>query len=142
MTTEDPVPLVVVDTNLLVAWIWRPGSPGPAAILDAWGRGELRLCVSDAVLREIRATLRRLPAPGDRRERILERLGDPRFTNRLADPPDSGYRCADPADDKFLHLALAAGADALITSDRALLEVRDFPVPIVKSGQWARGAGR
>jgi predicted nucleic acid-binding protein len=56
--------------------------------------------------------------------------------------PDSGWRCADPSDDKFLHLALAAGADALVTADRALLEVRDFPLPILKSGQWIARAGR
>lgn len=143
MTTDDSGrPRLVVDTNLLVAWLWRPGSPGPAAILEAWRRREILLCVSDAVLAEIRATLRRLPVPGAGKDEILDRLTDPEFTNHVAEPPDSGFRTSDPTDDKFLHLALAADADALVTSDRALLAVRDFPVPIVKSGEWARRTGR
>ncbi len=66
------------------------------------------------------------------------RLESPETADFLDEVPDSGFRCADPSDDKFLHLALAAGADALVTSDRALLEVPDFPIPIQKSGQWRR----
>jgi predicted nucleic acid-binding protein len=143
MPTDEPsVPLLVADTNLFVAHLFRPRAPGPAAVLGGWRRGELRLCVSDAVLAEIRATLRRLPVPSDRKDELLDRLADPEFTNHVAEPPDSGFRTADPTDDKFLHLALAAGADALLTSDRALLEVENFPVPIVKSGQWSRVIGR
>jgi len=143
MPTDDPpVPLLVVDTNLFVAALFRPRAPGPAAVLDAWRRGAIRLCVSDAVLGEVRATLRRLPVAPDRKAELLDRLADPAFTNHIPDPADSGFRTADPSDDKFLHLALAAGAAAVVTSDRALLEVENFPVPIVKSGQWARGNGR
>lgn len=142
MGTDGAVPLLVVDTNLFVASLFRPGAAGPAAILEGWRRGAIRLCVSDAVLAEVRATLHRLPVAAGRKDELLDRLADPAFTNRVADPPDSGFRTADPTDDKFLHLALAAGADALVTSDRALLEVEDFPVPIVKSGQWMRAAGR
>jgi predicted nucleic acid-binding protein len=94
------------------------------------------------VLREIRATLGRLPVAAERKARILDRLEDPRETDRVDPVPDSGFRCADPSDDKFLHLTIAAGAEALITSDRALLEVEGFPVPIVKSGQWLREVDR
>jgi putative PIN family toxin of toxin-antitoxin system len=136
------LPRLVVDTNLFVAWLWRPQARGPAAVVDAWRRGEVRLCVSDAVLDEVRATFRRLPVDPERKDEILRRLEDPGFTNHVDSPPDSDFRTSDPTDDKFLHLALAAGADAIVTSDRALLEVTDFPVPIVKSGQWSRGIGR
>lgn len=144
MPTDEPspVPLLVVDTNLFVAALFRPRAPGPAAILEGWRQGAIRLCVSDAVLAEVRVTLRRLPVPTERKDELLGRLADPAFTNHLAEPSDSGFRTADPTDDKFLHLAMAAGADALITSDRALLETENFPVPIVKSGQWSRGIGR
>ncbi len=136
------VPRLVVDTNLFVGWLFRPSAPGPAEIVARWERGDVRLCVSEPVLREVRATLRRLPASADRKERVLDRLEDPASTDLVPDPPDSGFRCGDPSDDKFLHLAAAASADALVTSDRALLEVRGFPVPILKSGQWLRRDGR
>ena len=137
----DP-PRLVVDTNLFVAWLFRPQARGPAAVIDQWRRGGVRLCVSRDVLSEVRATLRRLPVLAERKAEILERLTDPVATQYLEFPEDSGFRTRDPDDDKFLHLALAAGADALLTSDRALLEVEKFPVPIVKSGQWVRSHGR
>ncbi len=144
MSTDEStgVPVLVADTNLLVAWLFRPSASGPAAVIDGWRRSELRLCVSDAVLSEIRATLSRLPVRPAQKAMLLERLVDPEFTNHVAAPPSSGFQCADPTDDKFLHLAAAAGADALITSDRALLEVDGFPVPIMKSGQWVRWSRR
>jgi putative PIN family toxin of toxin-antitoxin system len=135
-------PRIVVDTNLFVALLFRPQAPGPRAVHDRWVAGEVRLCVSGPVLREIRATLGRLPVAEAAKSAILDRLEDPVATDRIEEVPDSGFRCADPADDKFLHLALAAGADALVTSDRALLAVEGFPIPIVKSGQWSRSAGR
>lgn len=133
---------IVVDTNLLVALVFRPGAPGPAGVLERWRDSRVRVCVSDPVLREMRATLGRLPVAPSRTGALLDLLDDPGRTERLDPVPDSGWRCADPADDKFLHLALAADAAALITSDRALLQVRDFPLPIRKSGQWLRDAGR
>jgi len=139
---RSAVPRLVVDTNLFVAWLFRPSAPGPRAVIEGWARGEIRLCVSEAVVAEMRSTLGRLPAGAERTREILERLEDPARTERIHPVPDSGFRCADPSDDKFLHLALAANVEALLTSDRALLEVEDFPLPIVKSGQWWRSAGR
>ena len=136
------VPRIVVDTNLLVAWLFRPSAAGPRTVMEGWAKGEVRVCVSDAVVAEMRATLGRLPVAADRRRQILDRLEDPARTDRADPVPDSGFRCSDPSDDKFLHLAVAAGADALVTSDRALLEVSGFPIPIVKSGQWSRAGGR
>ncbi|MEZ5063827.1 MAG: putative toxin-antitoxin system toxin component, PIN family [bacterium] len=134
-------PRLVVDTNLFVAWLFRPAAPGPRRLLDAWRAGQVRFCVSAPVLREIRATLSRLPGVGSRCRELLADLEDPQRTEFVDPAPNSGFRCADPADDKFLDLALAASADALVTSDRALLEVEGFPIPIVKSSaapvQWS-----
>lgn len=131
-----------MDTNLWVAWLFRPQAPGPATVMERWRAGSVRLCVSRDVLSEVRSTLERLPVAAARKAEILDRLQDPAATDTFESPPDSGFRTADPSDDKFLHLALAAAADAILTSDRALLEVADFPVPIVKSGQWVRSPGR
>jgi putative PIN family toxin of toxin-antitoxin system len=133
---------IVIDTNLLVAAVFRPGAPGPAGVLERWRDGRATVCVSGPVLREMRATLGRLPVEPARKAPLLDLLEDPGRTRTFDPVPDSGWRCADPSDDKFLHLALAAGADALVTADRALLEVRDFPLPILKSGQRIARAGR
>lgn len=140
--STDAILRVVVDTNLFVGWLFHPSAPGPGTVMDRWRGGEIRLCVSAEVLQEVSATLGRLPVSAARKDEILDRLTDPEHSEAIESPPDSGFRCADPADDKFLHLALAANADALITSDRALLEVAGFPIPIEKSGQWVRRVGR
>ena len=139
---EAGPPRLVIDTNLLVGWLFRPHAPGPAGIVERWRDGRLRVCVSDAVVREMRATLGRLPVGAARRQALFDLLDDPRRTERLDGIPDSGFRCADPSDEKFLHLAIAARVDALVTSDRALHEVPDFPVPVMKSGQWLRAQDR
>lgn len=138
----SPPSRIVVDTNLLVALIFRPGAHGPFGVFDLWCDGRARVCVSGPVLGEMRATVGRLPVSAGRKARVLDPLTDPTRSEWIDPVPDSGWRCADPEDDKFLHLALAARADALLTSDRALLEVPDFPVPILKSGQWLRGIRR
>jgi len=52
-------------------------------------------------------------------------------------------RCADPDDQKFLELALAARADALITKDHKLLELarRTRAFRILKPNRWATATG-
>ncbi len=138
MSGGRKVPLVVVDTNLLVGLLFDPRARGPAAILAEWKEGRLRVCVSPAVVREIEGTFRRLPVAERRKREVLALLKDPDRTERIDAIEDTGFRCTDPADDKFLHLAVAAKADALLTSDRALLEVEDLPVPVLKAGQWLK----
>jgi len=56
------------------------------------------------------------------------------LSQTLPDLPD----CRDPADRPFLHLALAAKADALISGDADLLVLAEaFPVPIGAPGDAA-----
>ena len=52
-------------------------------------------------------------------------------------------RCADPDDQKFLELALAARADVLITKDHKLLELarRTRAFSILKPGRWSAATG-
>ena len=56
-----------------------------------------------------------------------------RFTNNLSREEKASLpKCRDPDDQKFLEAALAAGADILVTRDRALLELarrRTRPAP-------------
>jgi putative PIN family toxin of toxin-antitoxin system len=56
--------------------------------------------------------------PLKRRERILEIL---RGTAVWFDPTSRVTECRDPKDDKYLELALAAGADIIVSSDDDLL---------------------
>jgi predicted nucleic acid-binding protein len=49
-------------------------------------------------------------------------------------------RCSDPHDQKFLELALASGADILVTKDQALLELARRKLPFRIAAPNALGA--
>ena len=113
--------LVVLDTNVLLSALRTETSPA-AAILDAWGAGIFQLVTSIEQIEEFkraarypklrtalpRAALGRLVNQLRAAEVVLERL------RRTGDSPD-------PGDDYLFAMATAAGADYLVTGDKALL---------------------
>lgn len=115
--------LVVVDTNVLLSAL-HSGGP-PADILDAWQARRFDLVTSREQIEEFKraagyAKLRDLlprRAVGRvvnqlrKAEILLERL------RRAGDSPD-------PGDDYLLAMAAAAGAQYLVTGDKALLRLK------------------
>lgn len=118
----------VLDTNVLVARALLP-DPAPRRCealrraADLARRGTLLF--SAATLEELRAVLLR---PGFERHRpVADRLAflaGIEAAATLVEPPTVAPLCRDPDDDKFLALALAGQADALVTQDRDLLVLR------------------
>ena len=116
--------LVILDTNVLLSGL-RAGRSPPAEILDAWRKGRFALATSIEQIEEFRRAARYpqltswLPRGAIGRvinglrsaEVVLERL------RRAGDAPD-------PGDDYLLAMAVAAGADFLVTGDKPLLRVR------------------
>ena len=116
--------LVILDTNVLLSGL-RAGSSPPAEILDAWRKGRFGLVTSTEQIAEFRRAARypqlasRLPSGAVGRvinglraaEVVLERL------RRAGDAPD-------PGDDYLLAMAIASGADFLVTGDKPLLRVK------------------
>jgi putative PIN family toxin of toxin-antitoxin system len=112
--------LVVLDTNVLLSGLLGDGGP-PAQILDAWRARRFRLVTSREQIDEFRraANYPKLKPYLPRRavggiinqlraaEVMLKRL------RRAGDSPD-------PGDDYLLAMAIAAGADYLVTGDAAL----------------------
>ena len=114
----------VVDTNVFVSGIFWKGPPHQ--VLQAWQEGRFRLVVSPPVLEEYRRVLVELQARYSqvRFERILELV---ELNAEVVEPVVFTRRvCSDPDDDKFLATALAAGAEFVVTGDRALLAVKSF----------------
>ena len=78
--------------------------------------------MSDAVLREIAAVLARPKfarvLTEDRRRESLELLA---VAALWAEPQKEARDCRDPKDNRYLELALAAGARAILTGDDDLL---------------------
>lgn len=116
--------LVILDTNVLLSGL-RAGRSPPADIVDAWRKGRFRLVTSTEQIEEFRRAARypqlasSLPRGAVGRvinalrsaEVVLERL------RRAGDAPD-------PGDDYLLAMAIAAGADFLVTGDKPLLCVQ------------------
>ena len=114
----ETVPRVVLDTNVLVAAAYNPGSAS-RRVVEACLAGELTAVLSPALRREYDFILGRAVRGQPYRERLQQLLDradvvEPGATPRVV--PD------DPDDDKVVAAALAAGA-VLVTNDVHLLAV-------------------
>lgn len=113
---------VVLDTNVLVAAGFRPGSSS-GRLVERARRGELQLVWDRPTRDETRAVLRRIPPLRWSRFEGLYRP-EQEFTGPV--DPAAWERVRDPADRKFAALAAATGA-VLVSSDDHLLEHRGTP---------------
>lgn len=113
---------VVLDTNVVVSGLFFGGIPG--RILSAWHAGHVTLVLSASILAEYREVGAELSA----------RYGDLDFesfaallvmNSEMIGAPEyfSDAVCDDPADDKFLACAAAAGVGVIVSGDRHLLAV-------------------
>jgi putative PIN family toxin of toxin-antitoxin system len=113
---------IVLDTNVIVSGLLNPeGNPG--RIVDLLLAGEVTLLVDDRILAEYRAVLRRSKfglGAADVSDflDLLEAASE-----RVAAAP-LGVRLPDASDRPFLEVAVAAGADVLVTGN-----IRHFRVP-------------
>ena len=130
---------LVIDTNVVVsALVFQQGQL--AWLRHAWQAGTVRPLVSQATVQEL---LRVLSYPKFKlsHEELNELLADylpfaevvavPAATTLVSGP--------DPDDQKFLELALAANADALVTGDADLLGLSmEVPFHILRPAELAR----
>jgi uncharacterized protein len=119
------MPSVVVDANVLVSAALKPGSI-PAVILRKL-ISERRLVMSPAAFSEIAEVLRR--------PRLVRRIGSVEVTDFLdslaaaaifISPLAEVSASRDPKDDIYLSLALAAGAEIIVTGDQDLLSLHPY----------------
>lgn len=117
--------LWVLDTNTLVSRLLAPGGVAARAVDHALERGVL--LVSEPTLAELIDVLGRPKfqpyLSAEDRQRFLELLGG---VARVVPITRSHRACRDPKDDKFLDLAIAGEARAIITGDRDLLALDPF----------------
>jgi putative PIN family toxin of toxin-antitoxin system len=121
-------PRVVLDTNVCLD-LFVFGDPRCADLLAALREGRLEAVTRDDCRAEWHAVLAypRLALDGTRRERARAAFDG---CVRCLPPEQSTYagllrlpRCADPDDQKFLELAAATGARAILSRDDALLRL-------------------
>ncbi len=120
---------LVIDTNIFIAAVRSPRSAS-RMLLDAVAAGRATLLISPPVFAEYR---RVLPKAVQSRER--ERLIQHWIAQASAIEADPGPRviAQDADDDKFVSLALAGEADAIISNDEHLLQMGDsLGVPVLR----------
>jgi uncharacterized protein len=142
---------LVLDTNVWLDWlVFDDASLAPLAAARA--AGGIALCIDAACEAELaRALGYRLGKRALDAQAQAECLGRCRaLACRDWTPRRRALRlpdCRDPDDQKFLDLALACGARALLTRDRALLELgrrwkKSLPFAIVTPRAWAAQPAR
>ena len=135
--------LVVLDTNVLLSALRTNTSP-PARILDDWRAGRFQLVTSVEQIEELRRA-----ASYPRLRRVLPRAAIGEVVNQLrgADVVLERLRRAgdspDPGDEYLIAMAVASGADFLVTGDREILALRRVAeTPILTPRRFATMLGR
>lgn len=119
--------IVVFDASTFVSAALKANSLPERALLRAVGVPN-RLLLSQAVEDEFREVIFRPKfdrfVTAERRRRILDIVV---FTAERVEPVESVRECCDPKDDKYLELAVAGGADVIVSSDvRHLLSMNPW----------------
>lgn len=128
--------LWVIDTNVLISRLLVPRGIAAQAVDRALGCG--MLLASEATMGEIVSVLSRPKfdpyVSSHERQRFIALLGG---ITRIVPVTGKLQACRDPKDDKFLDVALAGAADAIITGDADLLALDPFHgVPILSPASF------
>jgi putative PIN family toxin of toxin-antitoxin system len=125
---------VVLDTNILLSALRSGGSP--AQIVDAWRAGRFRLVTSAAQIEEFKRAAAypklRPHLPRGAVGRVVNELRTAEVLLRRLRRPGTS---PDPGDEYLLAMALAAGADLLMTGDKPLLALKRVGKTRIVSGR-------
>jgi|JI9StandDraft_2_1071091.scaffolds.fasta_scaffold755954_1 putative PIN family toxin of toxin-antitoxin system len=116
----------IIDTNAFVSGIIWSGKP--AQIVSKWLSGEFELILSAELLAEYVEVIERLSKNPELASHWQDKLIKKATFVSVTHTVDI---CRDPDDNFILALTLASGADYLITGDKDILTISDFPIRIV-----------
>ena len=131
------LPRWVLDTNVVLSALIRPGGT-PGRFRLAWQARMFIPLISRPTAAELIRVLgypKFKLTPEEQHDLLADYLPWTQAVH-IADPPPKTPRCRDPHDLKFLQLALAAKAEALVTGDADLLDLAPHVrVSILKPAQ-------
>lgn len=114
----------VIDPSVLVSAFIGSPEAGPGQLVAAWRDNRFTLIASPLLIEELGEVLARPKFArwsGGRRGVAYVAAFSARCEHQ-PDPPDAGPSVRDPKDEYLVALAVASGADALVSVDRDLLE--------------------
>ena len=106
---------IVLDTNVIVSGLLSPFGP-PGEIIRMVSSGTLVLCLDARLLAEYDEVLAR-PKFGFDPDSVAAFLDYVDFKSEVVASQPLDHRLPDPDDEPFLEVALAAGADCLVTGN-------------------------
>ena len=117
---------VVIDTNVLVPSFLNPRG-APRRVIDLWKSGAVTLCLSREIIAEYAEVLSRFGlAEGPELKELLDLFASRMNVIFTPKPPLLPIVPEDPADEKFIGCAVAAGAEYLVSGDKHLLAVGTY----------------
>jgi putative PIN family toxin of toxin-antitoxin system len=115
---------LVVDSNVLLSAVGGHAKSPSAKLLDAIRRDSVQAIACPQLITEVGDGLRKpyfaARVTADEAREALDAIE--RLVVMLPDPPDPATVLRDRRDDYLVALARAAGADAIVTGDRDLLD--------------------
>jgi predicted nucleic acid-binding protein len=138
---EAPAPVAVLDTNVLLDWLVFD-NPALAPLAGALAAGRLHWIATDAMRDELAHVLARSVGARWPIDAARWQTQWARHARQVPAPvvPLHAPRCTDPDDQKFIDLAIGAGARWLLTRDKALLKLarraRQHGVEVLTPERW------
>lgn len=125
---------VVVDTNILVSSLW---GGKPSKIIELWDQGKIVLVVSQQILDEYFAVLKRFNLADEDMEELAILFSSPNKVIFVEPKSTISFIDKDPDDNKFLEAALEGNAKFVITGDKHLLKFGELEnIEIVKANEF------
>ena len=117
---------VVICTMVFISSFFDTAG-APRKIIELWKRGEIILCVSDEIITEYINVLLRLGLKGEEEIAELLELLNRRVNIVFASTDQTSQLIiADPKNDKFVECAIVAHADVIISSEKYLLDLKEY----------------
>ena len=130
---------IVMDTNVWVSGLLWRGLPGD--LLHLAETGQVEVCMAPSMLIELAEVLsyeRLQPRLRELGLSIAEIISYVAGLVTILDVPEGEpIVAADPDDDVFVHCAVVAGADCIVSGDRHLVDLQEYAgIPILTVRQF------
>lgn len=127
---------VVIDSSAFIASFWKGES---RTVVELWKKGEITLCVSEAILKEYFYIIPRFNRLNKEAGEMLSLFRTRKNMKMVTPSKRLKVIKEDPADNKFLECAIEAKAEYIISADRHLRNLKKQQgVRIVSSGSFLK----